>query len=155
MDDLLLDVIMRYARCGGSQGVQGRDELEQARAVAGTALVLRPDSLRRPFGDGISLPVCGLESCRSQSGARERQEADAALEQYIAQAAERVPSSIAAIYAFRGEADKMMQWLEHAHERRDPNLIAMISINPFFFTQYNSDLRFVELCNKIGVPVPR
>jgi len=40
----------------------------------------------------------------------------------IANFGERTPVSIAQVYAFRREPEKMFEWLDRAYERRQPNL---------------------------------
>jgi len=84
----------------------------------------------------------------------EHELAEAALQTLIAQGAERSPSRIASVYAVRGEADKMFEWLERAYETREPIMIAALASHPLF-SPYYSDPRFVALCNKIGMPVPK
>ena len=54
----------------------------------------------------------------------EREQADQALQQLIANFGERIPVSIATVYAFRREPNKMFEWLERAYQRRQPNLPA-------------------------------
>jgi hypothetical protein len=47
---------------------------------------------------------------------------DLALKQTIEQNAEEWPSAIARVYAFRGERDKAMDWLERAYSVKDEDL---------------------------------
>ena len=121
-----------------------------------TVAILRGDrdaALREAELEPAPIPrASALALARFARG--ERKEADAALDQYIAQAAESIPSGIAAVYASRGEVDKMLEWLERAYQQREPNVIAVVAISPFF-TRYKSDPQFVALCSKIGVPVPK
>ncbi len=41
---------------------------------------------------------------------------DAALEQFIAKYAQSWPYNIAAVYAYRGDADRAFEWLERAFD---------------------------------------
>ena len=82
----------------------------------------------------------------------EREQADAALETLIKTPAR--PITIAVVYAFRGEADQMFDWLNRAYEQRDPTLVSALGGLPFFM-RYYSDPRFVELCRKTGVTLSK
>jgi TolB-like protein len=84
----------------------------------------------------------------------EREQADAALQKLIEEAGDRSPVRIAAVYGFRGEADKMFEWLDRAYEWREPVLISALAMNAEF-ARYRSDPRLVALCGKIGIPVPK
>ena len=83
----------------------------------------------------------------------EREQADQALQQLIANFGERLPVSVSTAYAFRREPEKMFEWLERAYQRRQPNLPA--NLVGRFYKPYYSDPRFVALCQKIGMPVPK
>jgi hypothetical protein len=83
----------------------------------------------------------------------EREQADQALQQLIANFGERTPVSIAQVYAFRREPEKMFEWLDRAYQRRQPNLPANLAGR--FYKPYYSDPRLIALCNKIGMPVPK
>jgi hypothetical protein len=48
----------------------------------------------------------------------------------------------------------MFEWLERAYDVREPVMIA--ALGSFRqFSPYYSDPRFIALCNKIGMPVPK
>ena len=80
-------------------------------------------------------------------------EADAAVKVLIEQHAADDPLGIAIVCAYRGEADKVFEWLDRAYALHEPRLIGNLR-NPFL-ERYRSDPRFAALCNKIGLPVPR
>ena len=84
----------------------------------------------------------------------ERAEADAALNALIAETADRSPVRIALVYAFRGEADQMFEWLDRAYAQREPSLVSALNVHPFF-VRYYSDPRFLELCRKTGLTPPK
>src|SRR5437763_4457669 len=99
-------------------------------------------------------PTAGSRMALAYFARGEQQKADAALEEYIRAAGDRRPSQVAAIHAFRQEPDKMFEWLDRAYQEREPALISTLAIVPFF-SRYYSDPRFVGLCHKIGMPVPK
>ena len=80
-------------------------------------------------------------------------EADAAVKVLIEQHAADDPLGIAIVCAYRGEADKVFEWLDRAYELHEPRLIGNLR-NPFL-ERYRSDPRFAALCNKMDLPVPR
>jgi serine/threonine-protein kinase len=84
----------------------------------------------------------------------EREEADQALQQSIAKFGEQNPYGIAWIYAVRREPEKMFEWLDRAYQRRQPPLLSNLVGNPVF-KPYYSEPRFVALCKKIGMAVPK
>jgi tetratricopeptide (TPR) repeat protein len=56
---------------------------------------------------------------------------------------------IANIYAFVGENDKAMYWLERAYEVHDPNLPYLLDPQ---LDNLRSDIRFQELAKKMNLP---
>ena len=104
---------------------------------------LEPSALERNMG------VANVRYARG-----EQQQADAALQKLIEEAADQSPVRIAAVYAFRDDADKMFEWLERAYELREPILVSALAMNARF-VRYRSDPRLVALCDNIGIPVPK
>ena len=78
--------------------------------------------------------------------------ADAALNALIADHSDDMSFQIAAVYAFRGDADKTFEWLDRAYEKHDPGVMAIID-NPFT-RALQSDPRFAAFCKKVGLPPP-
>ncbi len=76
--------------------------------------------------------------------------ADAALNALITGHSDDMSFQIATVYAFRGEADKTFEWLDHAYEKGDPGVMA-INDNPFT-RELRSDPRFAAFCKKVGLP---
>jgi serine/threonine-protein kinase len=76
--------------------------------------------------------------------------ADAALNALIAGHSDDMSFQIAAVYAFRGDADKTFEWLDRAYEKHDPGVMAIID-NPFT-RELRSDPRFAAFCKKVGLP---
>src|SRR5688572_12249035 len=144
--------------------------LDEAEAALRKALELQPEA-RQAHGPLASLATLrgdldralkeaelqrdpggiGIAIVRFARG--EREQADAALQALIKTHADRA-LSIAAVYAFRGEADQMFDWLNQAYEQREPTLVSALGVHPFFM-RYYSDPRFVELCRKTGVTLSK
>jgi len=79
--------------------------------------------------------------------------ADAALRTLIEARAEEAPFRIAVVYGYRKQADNVFEWLDRAYTLHDPRLITLLA-EPFL-QPYHSDPRFVGLCQKMGLPLPK
>jgi TolB-like protein/Flp pilus assembly protein TadD len=77
-------------------------------------------------------------------------ESDAALAWFIKEDAGTYASSIADIYALRGQSDEAMRWLERAFTQRDSNLL-MIKVDTAL-VPLNGDPRFKALLRKMNLP---
>ena len=75
---------------------------------------------------------------------------DAALKQLIEQHGNEAAYQIAETYAWRGEHDRVFEWLERAYAQRDPGL-AMTSSDPFF-RPVHDDPRWLPFLKKMGFP---
>jgi TolB-like protein len=64
----------------------------------------------------------------------------------------RRPGDIANSYAFAGELDKALDWLEKGLATRDPELEYL---NGPLYDGIRSDPRFQELCRKVGIPAEK
>ena len=95
----------------------------------------------------------GMLAC-VQFARGEREQADQALQQLIANFGEENPINIAQVYSVRREPEKMFEWLDRAYQRHQPALLSSLVGNPAYKPHY-SDPRFVALCNKIGIPIPK
>ena len=78
----------------------------------------------------------------------DRQASDAALEEFIAKYADGWPYNIAAVYAYRGDADRAFEWLDRALEFRDAGLMTLSS-DPQF-RSLRGDARWSPFLTKIG-----
>jgi len=58
---------------------------------------------------------------------------------------------IAQVYAYRGESDKSLEWLERAYKQRDSGL-PDIKIDPLF-KNMRRDARYIELLKKMHLPI--
>ena len=76
-------------------------------------------------------------------------EADVRLTDFIEQNRADSAYQIATIYAFRGDADQVFEWLELAYVQRDGGLPEMLS-DPFL-NQFSNDPRWVEVLKKVGL----
>jgi Flp pilus assembly protein TadD len=79
--------------------------------------------------------------------------ADAALQQLIEKHSEKAPLSIAIAYGYRGDADKVFEWLERSYAQREPRLV--VALGQAMLKPYRTDPRFIALCQRIRVPVPQ
>ena len=77
-------------------------------------------------------------------------ESDAALKRAIEQNSEEWPSAIARAYAFRGERDQAMKWLERAYSVRDEDLY-FIRNDPLM-KNLEGDSRYVAFLRKMNLP---
>jgi tetratricopeptide (TPR) repeat protein len=76
-------------------------------------------------------------------------DADAALAKLIADHEKDAPYNVAAVYAFRGEADKAFEWLDRAIALQDPGL-SELNVD-VLFTSLRSDPRWLPFLRKIGM----
>jgi serine/threonine-protein kinase len=164
-----LNVIHQTNLAGDLYGLGRYDEAE---TVARRALEFQPSAAQVHFALALIHIQRGqvdaaLQEARLESGAMyrrmgialaeaargDRAAADEALRMMIAEQAEENPWRIAVVYAFRREPDKMFEWLDRAYTLRDPRMLNLRSQE--FFEPYNSDPRFIALCEKVGLPVPK
>jgi serine/threonine-protein kinase len=81
---------------------------------------------------------------------RKSRDADVALARLTTEHADDAPMSIADVYAFRGQNDTALQWLEKAYTRRDHNL-AYIKSDPLLRSLVH-DPRYTALLRKLNFP---
>ena len=103
---------------------------------------LEPSAMYRSMGIALAQAARGDQAA-----------ADEALRTMIAEQAEENPWRIAVVYAFRREPDKMFEWLDRAYTLRDPRMLNLRWQE--FFDPFKSDPRFIALCEKVGLPVPK
>ena len=77
-------------------------------------------------------------------------EADHALEDLVARAGPRDPSSVADAYAWRGDADRAFAWLERDHEQRVG--LSDVKADPLL-RKIRGDPRHTALLKKMNLPV--
>ncbi|HEX8280243.1 MAG TPA: hypothetical protein VF551_02605 [Chthoniobacterales bacterium] len=100
-----------------------------------------------PAGIYERMAIALAETARGDQAA-----ADAALGQLIREHSADNPWRIAVVYAYRGEGEKMFEWLERAYAIRDPRMINTAT-HPYF-DRYRADPRMVAICDKVRLPVP-
>ncbi|MEO7052788.1 MAG: tetratricopeptide repeat protein [Rhodanobacter sp.] len=83
----------------------------------------------------------------------DRQQADAALQAYLAKSGKTQPYNVAELYALRKQPDAMFEWLQRAWTQHDPNFAQLLS-DPFITRAYEHDPRFTALRKEAGWPVP-
>jgi len=114
--------------------------LAQGRAVEALALAERealPDF--RLVGTALAQHTLG-----------HKEASDAAIAQLIERHGNEAAYQIAETYAWRGEPDRVFEWLERAYTQRDPGL-SMTSSDPFF-RPVHSDPRWLPFLKKMGFP---
>jgi tetratricopeptide (TPR) repeat protein len=77
-------------------------------------------------------------------------EADGALEAQIARSAGTSPYYVAMNYAYRGDHDLALQWLERAYEQRDHSLVEIVG-EPLF-KNIADDPRYKTFLRKMKLP---
>ena len=60
------------------------------------------------------------------------------------------PTGIASLYAYAGDSDRALEWLEKAHDERDPVLVGL-SVAPKW-DSLRDDPRFQELRRRMNLP---
>jgi TolB-like protein/Flp pilus assembly protein TadD len=82
----------------------------------------------------------------------DREAADAALADLIANAREGFAYQIAEVYALRGEKDKAFEWLQTAFDDRDAGMLGLL-VDPLL-RGLRDDARYKNLLAKVGLPAP-
>jgi len=80
----------------------------------------------------------------------DRQAADAALADLVANAREGFAYQIAEVYAVRGEKDKAFEWLQISFDDRDAGMLSLL-VNPLL-RGLRDDPRYKNLLVKLGLP---
>jgi TolB-like protein/Tfp pilus assembly protein PilF len=62
-------------------------------------------------------------------------------------------STIALVYASRGNADQTFAWLDHGLAARDPG-VASLYEQPYIVPKFRNDPRLAALCKRLGLPTP-
>jgi len=83
----------------------------------------------------------------------DRQQADAALRDFIDKNGKDQPYLVADLYALRKQPDEMFEWLQRAWTQHDPALIPSLLSDPFVLA-YQHDSRFAALCRQASLPLP-
>ncbi len=80
----------------------------------------------------------------------QKKKADSLLMEFIDRYSKHHPTSLAYLYACRGDVDKAFEWLETAYEQRDPNLV--MKLNYTYFGNLHHDPRWKAFIIKMGFP---
>src|SRR5213593_4432420 len=100
---------------------------------------LEPDEGYRRFELALAQQIQG-----------DRQAADAALADLIANGRDQLAYQIAEVYAVRGEKDKAFEWLQIAFDNHDTGMLALL-VDPLLHSLH-SDPRYKNLLAKLGLP---
>ncbi|MGA7461334.1 MAG: tetratricopeptide repeat protein, partial [Candidatus Korobacteraceae bacterium] len=79
------------------------------------------------------------------------QDSEAALQALIAGHGNDGAYQIAEVYAYRGEADKALEWLDRAYQQHDSGLPYLKSDG--LFKNLHQNPRYIELLKKMGLPL--
>jgi eukaryotic-like serine/threonine-protein kinase len=79
------------------------------------------------------------------------QASDAALQELITRHANESAYQIAEVYAYRGEADKALDWLDRAYQQHDTGIPFLKSDG--LFKGLHQNPRYIELLKKMGLPL--
>jgi tetratricopeptide (TPR) repeat protein len=124
----------------GAQGL-GKALLAQGKAEAALAVVQQDvDEAERLAFLPIALQAAGRKA-----------EADEALKAQIAQWADTGAYFVAMTYAYRGDHDRALQWLERAYEQKDTELVFIVGNS--LFKPMADDPRFKAFLRKMKLPV--
>jgi TolB-like protein/Tfp pilus assembly protein PilF len=104
-----------------------------------TEAELEPDDGARAAGRALALHALGRKA-----------ESDAALKEFIAAAGREWPSEVARVYAFRGELDRALEWLEQAYRRKDVDLF-FLKGDPLL-KNLDGDPRYKAFLRKMNLP---
>jgi serine/threonine protein kinase/Tfp pilus assembly protein PilF len=79
------------------------------------------------------------------------QASEAALKELIAKYSSGSAYQIAEVYAYRGEMDKALEWLERAYQQHDSGMMSLKSDG--LFKSLHQKPRYLELLKKMGLPL--
>jgi TolB-like protein/DNA-binding winged helix-turn-helix (wHTH) protein/Flp pilus assembly protein TadD len=79
-----------------------------------------------------------------------RADSDAALAQILEKYPASIPIGVAAVHAFRGEADEAFKWLDRAYDQKD-SLLYRIKFSPEF-DRIHGDPRYAAFLKKMNLP---
>lgn len=80
-----------------------------------------------------------------------RREAQALLNELLADKSAVVPGHIAAIYCGLGDKDRAMEWMEKAYDAHDPILVQILARPTYYVLR--DDPRFLALLHKMGLEI--
>ena len=154
-----------HANLGGSYFAAGRPEA--AIPCYRTALRLSPDNIGLHLNLGLALLANGETEAAMKEIARESSEAfrliaeamayhdrgqaaqsDAALQQIIDKYGDDWAYNIAAVLAYRAEADRAYEWLDKAAQNSDPGLVEIVTAPEF--KNLHTDPRWNKFLSGIG-----
>ena len=105
--------------------------------------------LKRPNVESIrSLPT-GVLSIALQ-GAGRKADADKSLQVLLGEWSDTAAYYIAQVYAYRGENDRALEWLERAYRQKDVGLDEIVGEQ--LFSELSSDPRYKAFLRKMNLP---
>lgn len=94
-----------------------------------------------------------FETALALSNGADHTAADAALDTLVERGGDGLAYQIAEVYAWRGDADKTFEWLQHAWDQHDTGLLGL-SLDPLL-RSVRKDPRYTAMLAKIGLPAPQ
>jgi TolB-like protein/cytochrome c-type biogenesis protein CcmH/NrfG len=147
------------------------NRLEDAEKEIRTALELSPDLSQGWYRLGLVLLEKGQARAALEAMQRERAEnwrlpglalawhalgrrteSDAALKEATDKYADTMAYQIAEVYAYRGEVDEALAWLERAYRQRDSGLACCLKTDPLM-KSVKDDARYAALLRKMKLPL--
>jgi tetratricopeptide (TPR) repeat protein len=146
-----------------------RGRLEEAEAAASRFLEINPASFGHSLLGYVLLvrgqPAAALTeflkeiveaprlagSAMAYSTLGRKADSDAALAQLLKNQADRYPFRIAQVYAFRGETDEALKWLDLAYAQKDSGGLPVIKGDPAF-KKIEGDPRYKAFLRKMNLP---
>jgi serine/threonine protein kinase/Tfp pilus assembly protein PilF len=104
-----------------------------------TEIQQEPEPVWRLFGQALVYHDLG-----------KKQEADAALREFIAKYSDDSAYQVATAYAYRGETENAFEWLDKAYARRDTGL-SDVKVDPLL-NSIRSDTRYAAFLNRMRLP---
>src|SRR6516164_4287140 len=105
-----------------------------------TEIQQEPEPIWRLFGQALVYHDLG-----------KKQEADAALREFIAKYSDDSAYQVATAYAYRGETENAFEWLDKAYARRDTGL-SDVKVDPLL-NSIRSDGRYAAFLNRMRLPL--
>jgi serine/threonine protein kinase/Flp pilus assembly protein TadD len=105
-----------------------------------TEIQQEPEPVWRLFGQALVYHDLG-----------KKQEADAALREFIAKFSDDSAYQVATAYAYRGETENAFEWLDKAYARRDTG-VSDVKVDPLL-NNIRSDTRYAAFLNRMRLPL--
>jgi adenylate cyclase len=134
----------------GYQALKIQEKLTHTRYIMViSALLQGNNSLAIELAIAETDPASNIAAQCLTAYATKDEQADSILERLVEQHAEDAPCIIAEVYAFRGDAENALRWLEQGATMHDPT-ITQIPCHPLF-VNLHADSRWDDILDRIGL----